>query len=103
MISRRVKLEQMLEHQPDDPFLHYGLAMELVKEGEIEAALGRFDRTLGLDAGYLAAYFQKGSTLAAQGRTDDARTTLQAGILASNRKQDTHAASEMQSLLDSLT
>ena len=101
-MSRREKLEQMLERQPDDPFLHYGLAMELIKEGEIEAALECFDRTLHLDAGYVAAYFHKGNSLAAQGRIEDARTTLQAGISAARQKLDTHAEGEMQGLLDSL-
>ena len=101
-MSRREKLEQMLERQTDDPFLHYGLAMELIKEDEIEAALERFDRTLGIDAGYLAAYFHKGNTLVGAGRIEDARSALHAGIEAARRKQDTHAEGEMQGLLDSL-
>jgi predicted Zn-dependent protease len=101
-MSRRDKLEQMLKREPDDPFLHYGLAMELIKEGQVEAALERFDRTLSIDAGYVAAYFHKGNTLVAQGRIEDARETLRAGIQSAVRKQDTHAQGEMQGLLDSL-
>ena len=101
-MSRREKLEQMLERQPDDPFLHYGLAMELIKGGEIEAALERFDRTLSIDAGYVAAYFHKANTLVGEGRIEDARGTLHMGIEAARQKQDTHAEGEMQGLLDSL-
>ena len=101
-MSRREKLEKMLEQQPDDPFLHYGLAMEHVKEGDLVAALGRFDRTLRMDADYVAAYFHKGNTLVGAGRIDEARATLQAGIEAARRKNDTHAEGEMQGLLDSL-
>jgi|CXWL01.1.fsa_nt_gi lipoprotein NlpI len=101
-MSRREKLEQMLGKQPGDPFLHYGLAMELIKEGEIEAALGRFDCTLSIDAGYLAAYFHKATTLVGAERIEDARETLHAGIEAARRKQDVHAEGEMQGLLDSL-
>ncbi len=101
-MSRREKLEQMLERQPDDPFLYYGLAMELIKEGEIEAALERFDRTLSIDAGYVAAYFHKANTLVGEGRIEDARATLHMGIEAARQKQDTHAEGELQGLLDSL-
>ncbi len=101
-MSRREKLEQMLERQPDDPFLHYGLAMEHVKEGDVGAALDRFDRTLSMDADYVAAYFHKGNTLVGAGRIDEAKATLRAGIEAARRKNDTHAEGEMQGLLDSL-
>ncbi len=101
-MSRREKLEQMLERQPDDAFLHYGLAMELVKEGQIEAALQRFDRTLTIDAGYVAAYFHKANTLIGAGRLEEARTTLRTGIDTAGQRQDSHARDEMQGLLDSL-
>lgn len=101
-MNRREKLEQMLARQPEDPFLHYGLAMEFIKEGDVAAALARFDRTLNIDADYVAAYFHKGNALAGAGRIDEARETLRAGMEAARRKNDTHAEGEMQGLLDSL-
>ena len=101
-MSRREKLEQMLEGQPDDPFLHYGLAMEFIKEGDVAAALERFDRTLRIDSGYVAAYFHKANTLVGAERIEDARTTLVAGIEAARQKRDSHAQDEMQGLFDSL-
>jgi len=100
-MSRRERLEQMLERQTDDPFLHYGLAMEWVKEGQLESALACFDRTLSIDAGYLAAYYHKATALAANERIEEARATLNVGIEAARRKQDAHAQEEMQALLDS--
>ena len=101
-MSRREKLEKMLQGQPDDPFLHYAMAMEWVKEGKPDLALDRFDRVLALDAGYLGAYFQKANMLVGEGRTGEARETLQTGIAAARKKSDGHAADEMQGLLDSL-
>lgn len=101
-MSRREKLEKMLHSQPDDPFLHYALAMEWLKEGATDAGLERFDRVLALDSGYLGAYFQKANALAGVERVDEARETLRAGIEAARRKGDGHAADEMQGLLDSL-
>jgi tetratricopeptide (TPR) repeat protein len=66
-MTRRVKLQQMLEKSPRDTFLNFGLAMELAKEGQTEEALAQFDRVLQIDPSYLTAYFQKGSTLSTQG------------------------------------
>jgi thioredoxin-like negative regulator of GroEL len=101
-MNRREKIEQMLEGQPNDPFLHYGLAMEHVKEGDIGAALERFDRTLSMDADCVAAYFHKANTLVGVGRIEEASAILRAGIEAARRKKDSNAEGEMQGLLDSL-
>lgn len=101
-MNRKQKLEQMLEKQPNDPFLHYGLAMELAKEGDVESAIKRFDRTLDLDPDYIAAYFHKANTLIGQNRTADAIQSLREGMEAARRTGDTHALSEMEGLLASL-
>ena len=92
----------MVAKQPADPFLHYGLAMELAKEGQVEEALKEFERTLNLDPGYIAVYFQKANMLAGQGRTDEAKATLMKGIETARQKKETQSADEMQGLLDSL-
>lgn len=101
-MTRRAKLEQMLEKSPQDTFLNFGLAMELAKEGQTEAALAQFDRVLQFDPSYLTAYFQKGSTLINAGRVPDARITLSAGIAAARTLGDSHTESEMQAMLDTL-
>ncbi|MEK7710610.1 MAG: tetratricopeptide repeat protein [Planctomycetota bacterium] len=101
-MTRREKLQELLVKQPDDAFLHYGLAIELVKEGEAEAALERFDRVLRLDAGYSAAHYQKANTCVALGRLEEARATLVTGIAAARAKGDAHAEEEMRSFLGSL-
>ena len=101
-MSRRVKLEQMLEKSPQDVFLNFGLAVELAKEGRTDEALAQFDRVLRLDPSYLTAHFQKGSTLIAAGRVPDARAALTAGITAAQTGGDLHAASQMQTLLDTI-
>ena len=101
-MSRRAKLEQMLEKSPDDGFLNFGLAMELAKEGLTEEALARFDRVLQLDPTDIAAHLHKSRTLTRLGRTDEARAALATGIEASKAAGDTHAADELQRLLDGI-
>jgi tetratricopeptide (TPR) repeat protein len=101
-MTRRAKLEQMLEKSPQDAFLNFGLAMELAKEGRTDEAVAQFDRALQLDPLYLTAHFQKGSALIAAGRVPDARAALAAGIAAAQASGDLHAASEMRALLDTL-
>ena len=101
-MTRRMKLEQMLEKSPQDAFLNFGLAMELAKEGMTEEALSLFDRVLQIDPTYLTAYFQKGNTLINAGRVPEARTALSAGIAAARTLGDSHTESEMQAMLDTL-
>jgi len=101
-MTRRMKLEQMLEKSPRDTFLNFGLAMELAKQGLIDEALAQFDRVLQIDPTYLTAYFQKGSTLINAGRLPDARTALSAGIAAARTLGDSHTESEMQAMLDTI-
>ena len=51
---------------------------------------------------YVAAYFQYGQFLARVGRTEEARSTLTAGIAVAERTGDEHARSEMEAALADL-
>ena len=101
-MSRREKLERLLEENADDAFLNFGLAMELVKEGRAEDALARFDHVLKLDPGYTVAHHQKGTALLSLGRLDDACSALEAGIEAARAAGDTHAQEAMANLMDTI-
>ncbi|MBI1824879.1 MAG: tetratricopeptide repeat protein [Planctomycetes bacterium] len=101
-MSRREKIEKMLADSPNDVFLNFALGVELAKEGKIDEALVRFDRTAQIDPKYTTAYFQKASTLASAGRLDDSRNAFRVGIEAAKRHGDLHAAEEMQAALDAL-
>ena len=101
-MSRSEKLRQLLEKEPDDAFLNYGLAMELVKEERIDEALERFDRVIQLDPCDTAAHFHKGNTLIGLQRFDEAQSVLEAGLAAARNNGNAHAESEIQELLDSI-
>jgi tetratricopeptide (TPR) repeat protein len=101
-MPRREQIEELLKADPDDPFLKYALAKELASEGNLTAALAAFDRVIAEHPDYVAAYFQKGQTLAGEGDADAAREVLTRGIAVARRVGDAHAAGEMAAFLDTL-
>lgn len=91
----------MLQDDPDDVFLNYALAKACAAEGNLAEALARFDRVIGLDPNYVAAYFQKGQALAEAQQLPEAREVLSRGIEVARRTGDAHAEAEMAAFLAS--
>jgi tetratricopeptide (TPR) repeat protein len=96
------QLEALLNREPDDAFLNFGLAMQLSKEQRHEESLARFDHVIRLDPGYTAAYHQKGIALVGLHRIEDAREVLKTGVEAARRVGNAHAEAEMSELLSSI-
>jgi thioredoxin-like negative regulator of GroEL len=100
---RRVKLEQSLAEDPGDTFLRYGLALQCLREGEVEE--GR-SRLLALIADHpddqIPAYQQLGQSYLEVGETHEAGTVLRAGIAKAQARGDWHAMAEMEALLAQL-
>lgn len=103
MSSPRIaKLEAMLAESPDDPELHYMLAMEHAGAGDDGAALKRFEELLARCPDYPPGYHMLARTLQRLGRDNEAAAVLRRGIPAATKRGDLHAAGEMQQLLDML-
>src|SRR5258708_21047202 len=100
--TRRQMLEEFVAAKPNDAFARYGLAMDCANAGDAAAADENFKALLGAHPEYVAAYFQYGQFLARTGRTEDARSTLNAGIATARRAGDEHARSEMEAALAEL-
>ena len=101
-MDRIALLTQVLEQNPTDAFARYGLAMAHASEGRTDQALAEFDTLIQHNPDYVPAYQMSAQTLAKLNRTDDAVARLKAGISAAQRTHNSHAASEMQALLDEL-
>ncbi len=101
-MSRLDQLKTLLAKESDDVFLNFGLAMEYAKAKQFDECFAQFDKVIQLDRDYVAAYFQKGQTLAAMGETDTARDVLTAGIAAATRCGNEHAKGEMEEFLSML-
>lgn len=92
-------LKQLLERDPASTFARYGLAMEYVKAGQLEAGVAEFETILAADPGYSAAYFHGGQALEKLGDLDKAREFYARGVQAT---ADPHARAELQTALDIL-
>jgi Tfp pilus assembly protein PilF len=102
MSDRMRHLQQMLQRQPDDPFLLYGVAMEHKKEGDAVAALDYLRRVTKKDPNYCYAYYHRGLVHESPGDPDAARTAYQEGIEAADRAGDAHARGELEAALEML-
>ncbi len=99
MSERLAKLQSMLERDPKDTFLLYGVALEHKKLGDSAAAIEFLDRVIALDPGYCYAYHQKGLTYEWKGDLEAAKAAYQAGVEAATKKGDAHAREEIAAAL----
>lgn len=95
-------LKSMVEQNPGDAFSRYGLAMEYVRLGDLEAAMDEFVVLLQHNANYAAAYFHGAQTLEKLGRIDEARGLYRRGIEVTSDSGDDHTRRELQAALDML-
>jgi Tfp pilus assembly protein PilF len=100
--TRKQQLQEMLAEEPNDPFLHYGLAMEYVSEGHDEEAAHCFHDLMAVAPDYVPAYLQAGQSLVRLGRMDQARALFERGIAVAHTQGDLHAAEEMAGFLANL-
>ncbi len=100
--ERLERLRALVDGNPTNSFLRYGLALELVNGGDLESARREFEGLLSADPEYLAAYYHSGRTLEKLGQADQARECYGRGIGVASRQSNDHARSELQAALDLL-
>jgi Tfp pilus assembly protein PilF len=100
--TRRELLEAFVAQKPDDAFSRYGLALECVNTGDTSAAETHFRELLQRNSDYVPAYLMFAQMLVKQSRPEDARAVLNKGLSAASEAGNSHALSEMQSLLSDL-
>ena len=96
-------LSEILAQHPTDAFARYGLAMAYAADGKNDDALREFATTIQHNPDYVPAFQMSAQTLLKLGRTDEARQRLNEGMKAAARSGNSHAASEMQAMLDDIS
>lgn len=102
MKSRLDSLLELLEQQPYDSFLLYGIALEYMALNDDDKAEEYFKDLLESDPAYVPAYMQYASLKINQNEIEEAKFLLRKGIKIAREKNDRKALSEMEDLLDEL-
>ncbi|MBX3357747.1 MAG: tetratricopeptide repeat protein [Phycisphaeraceae bacterium] len=102
-MSRLDKLKRLLEVDPADPFVLYGIAQEQANAGNYAEAITFYDRCLAADPAYCYAYFHKARAQQALGQIEAAIVTTREGEAAARAAGDGKASGELASLLDELS
>jgi len=103
-MARVDRIRALLAESPDDPELHYALAMEHSSAGDDAGCVDVLRALIGTFAAapFIPAYLQAGQALARLDRTDEAAAVLRDGIAAAERVATPaalHARGEMLGLL----
>lgn len=101
-MSRLQQLQRLLQVDPSDTFVLYGIAQEFAKQGDHTQACEYYDRCLAADPNYLYAYYHKAKSQLERDDSTSATTTLATGIEHAKTLRDAKALGELQSLQDSL-
>lgn len=96
MNSARIEqLRSFLRDTPDDPFLHYALALEYVDEKPDEA-MRLFSKLLEHHPGYLATYYHAAALYADLGKRERAAAIYEKGIALAREQNQALALRELQ-------
>ena len=94
-MDRLAMLRQMIEQKPEEPFVRYGLAMELAKLGHEQEAVEAFEHLVSHHPDYVATYLMYGNLLVRLGRPEDARGVFDRGMAAARSAGNDHALEEL--------
>lgn len=102
MLTRLEKLRRIAAQQPDDPFVHYGIGLELFHQEQWADAIAAFDQALTHDPKYVPALMQKSQAELKLGQRDAARQSLTNAVATARENGDDHTADELNKMLETL-
>ena len=96
MNKERVKqLQEMLKENPEDPFLHYAIALEY-KNHDQETAKKLFDSLLSIFPGYLPTYYPAAEVYIETEDYKKAKNCYEKGILLAKKLENEHSLKELK-------
>ncbi len=97
--SKIEQFEQLIEMEPNDPVLHFGLGMEYQRLGDFVAAAEEFRRTTELKPDYSAAYRELGKALEKLDQNQKASNTYRKGVEVAKQNGDLQTMKEIEVFL----
>ncbi len=100
--KRLEELRKFLEEDPDDPFLKYALALEMIAMDQHEQACNELHALLEKHPDYLPAYYIVAKESLHLNQRETATSLLQQGIVLAKKLNNKHTLAELMGLLDEL-
>jgi len=101
-MNRIEQLEEFLKDSPEDPFLHYALTMEYLKQGDLAKTRQGFDNMVGTYPNYVGTYYHFGKFLEKNNELVLAEDIYNQGIIIARNARNMHAMGELQGALNLL-
>jgi len=98
--KRLVMLEELVNSGKADSFALYGLANEYMAFTRNDDALRIFKQLRSSDPDYVPMYLICGQMLLNLGHVNEAREWLESGIIKAREKNQTHALSELEQVME---
>lgn len=105
MKNNRQKIRDLaasLKENPNDSFIKFALALELLKNNDVSKAKVLFESILKQDPGYLGVYYHLGKLYERTGRLDDAQRMFTDGLEIAKEQKDERTALELKEALESI-
>ena len=99
-MDRKEFIKNEINQDPQDPFNHYLLAIEYLKENAIKEAFEQFELILSDFPSYIATYYTYANALLAENKDDRAEEIIRAGIMEAEKKGAAKALKELKQLLE---
>ena len=93
--TRIIQLKKFLEESPNDPFIHYGLALEYQKS-EPKMAREKYLELLERFPDYLPTYYHAAHFFWEEGEADRTTEIFESGIELARRQSDQNTLRELQ-------
>lgn len=95
-------MKSFLEREPNDPFLNYAMATELIAKGKDNDAKVIFLKLVNESPEYSATYYHLAKLYEREGDLDNAENTYRTGIAVATSNKEEHAKRELQNALNEL-
>jgi len=97
--DRLIFMEEMLDTNPNDPFLLYAIAAEYQNRGNVKQTQSIFTKLVKEHPDYLPSYYQLGQILESKGKYEKAIALYRKGKVLAEKVNDQKALGELSEAL----